>query len=88
MENKHERYEKAEYYRGRAGDMEGLAIISFIVGWFFSVPVLIVLHDLIGLSDESSKSWMYVVFVPSLVCSFRWVYFSFRAWLANPYKNI
>lgn len=76
------RIEQELYYRNKADNMEAMAIFWGVVALFLMVPTMIVLC-LLGLSEESAKVWMYVVFVPSLVCSVLFVYFNFRAWLAE-----
>lgn len=85
--SKDKRYEQSKFYQIKAGDMECLALTLGVIGYFLQLPVLIVL-DLVGMPEHDANEWSWVAMAPSLICGWIGLYFNFRSWLADPYKNI
>lgn len=86
--NKDELYKKSKYYAVKRDDMIGLSLMFLTIGFFIKVPLLIVLGDLVGLSDHDANEWSWAPMAPGLILGWIGLYFNFRSWLADPYKNI
>lgn len=85
--SKHTRYELSKYYAVKRDDMEAWCIGLGVIGYFLVVPAAIVM-DMAGIPDSSIKDWQWATMAPSLICGWISLYFHFRSWLADPYKNI
>lgn len=86
--SKHTRYELSEYYAVKRDDMMCLAFTMGVIGYFLKIPLLIFLGDLVGMSENAADNWSWAPMAPGLIFGWIGLYFSFRSWLADPYKNI
>lgn len=80
-------YELSKFYQGKSDDMMALAISLGAIGFVLVLPAAIVM-DMAGVPDSSIEDWKWYPMVPSLICGWISLYFNFRSWLADPYKNI
>ena len=85
--SKDELYKKSEYYRVKMNDMKAWCFCLGVIGYFLVVPAAIVM-DMAGIPDSSIKDWQWAPMAPSLICGWISLYFNFRSWIADPYKNI
>lgn len=85
--NKDERYEQSKYYAEKRDAMEASGYVFGIIGMFLILPLLIVL-TMLGMPEHDAKNWACSTMAPGVICGLLYMYFSFRSWLADPYKNI
>ena len=85
--SKDELYKKSKYYAVKRDDMEVLSLCLGVIGYLLVSPAAIVMY-IAGIPESSIKDWQWAPMAPSLICGWIGLYFHFRSWLADPYKNI